>query len=344
MSQNIDAQKQEKGPIEPASPGIFPPQKYGNQMTYPVTSQPTHFVQNYSNQYAYSQPYGQAQPPLFNDQYSGQKPEGPGFPQITTQQTQFTNQMPINNYPNFVPRPLPISGVPAGLEYLTQLDQVLIKQKIELLEALTSWETSNKYEILNSMGQPFMKATEKSNFCCKQFCGPGRSFEINITDTSEDQQILQISRPFQCCNLVCCPCNKYEMSIKSINMQDLVNKETLLGTVEENWSCFPSYTIRDSNNNKIFNIDGPFRLFHCCQDINFEVSDPAGNKVGNIQKQFRGITEAFVDADNFGVTFPLDLDVRMKAVLIGAVFMIDFMYFESSQDNQPNYLATGMGL
>ena len=32
--------------------------------------------------------------------------------------------------------------------------------------------------------------------------------------------------------------------------------------------------------------------------------------------------EAFTDADYFGISFPLDLDVRMKAVMIGACFLI----------------------
>ena len=53
--------------------------------------------------------------------------------------------------------------------------------------------------------------------------------------------------------------------------------------------------------------------------------------------------EAFTDADNFGVNFPVDLDVKVKskqltggitctfqikATLMAAVFLIDFMYFE----------------
>ena len=36
----------------------------------------------------------------------------------------------------------------------------------------------------------------------------------------------------------------------------------------------------------------------------------------------------FTDAQNFGLTFPIDLDVKMKATLLGATFLIDFMYFE----------------
>lgn len=47
------------------------------------------------------------------------------------------------------------------------------------------------------------------------------------------------------------------------------------------------------------------------------------NKIGKISKQWTGLLrEAFTDSDNFGIQFPLDLDVRMKAVMIGACFLI----------------------
>lgn len=45
--------------------------------------------------------------------------------------------------------------------------------------------------------------------------------------------------------------------------------------------------------------------------------------VGKISKQWMGfVREAFTDADNFGIQFPLDLDVKMKAVMLGACFLI----------------------
>ena len=51
---------------------------------------------------------------------------------------------------------------------------------------------------------------------------------------------------------------------------------------------------------------------------------PGGEtKVGLIQKQTAGyIKEMYTNADNFGVTFPMDLSVETKATLIGAVFLI----------------------
>lgn len=45
--------------------------------------------------------------------------------------------------------------------------------------------------------------------------------------------------------------------------------------------------------------------------------------IGKISKQWTGLLrEVFTDSDNFGIQFPMDLDVRMKAVMIGACFLI----------------------
>ena len=46
-------------------------------------------------------------------------------------------------------------------------------------------------------------------------------------------------------------------------------------------------------------------------------------EVGKISKQWVGfVKEAFTDADTFGISFPLDLSVQVKAILIGACFLI----------------------
>lgn len=48
-----------------------------------------------------------------------------------------------------------------------------------------------------------------------------------------------------------------------------------------------------------------------------------GDEVGKISKQWSGLArEMFTDADFFGINFPMDLDVRMKAVMLGACFLI----------------------
>jgi len=46
-------------------------------------------------------------------------------------------------------------------------------------------------------------------------------------------------------------------------------------------------------------------------------------EIGKISKQWSGLgRELFTDADYFSVTFPLNLDVRMKALVFAALFLI----------------------
>jgi hypothetical protein len=53
------------------------------------------------------------------------------------------------------------------------------------------------------------------------------------------------------------------------------------------------------------------------------LSKDGSTEVGKISKKWSGLLrEAFTDADNFGISFPMDLDVRMKAVMLGASFLI----------------------
>ena len=66
------------------------------------------------------------------------------------------------------------------------------------------------------------------------------------------------------------------------------------------------------------NIHGPAKL-----SIFIQVMSKDQQVIGKISKHWSGILkEAFTDADNFGIQFPMDLDVKIKAVLLGAVFLI----------------------
>ena len=52
-------------------------------------------------------------------------------------------------------------------------------------------------------------------------------------------------------------------------------------------------------------------------------SKDGSTPVGRISKQWTGLVkEVFTDADNFGVTFPMDLDVKIKATTLAATFLI----------------------
>lgn len=51
-----------------------------------------------------------------------------------------------------IPIPTPIDGVPAGLEYLTMVNTIMVHQKIEAIEILIGFETKNRYVLRNANG------------------------------------------------------------------------------------------------------------------------------------------------------------------------------------------------
>ncbi|XP_050967231.1 phospholipid scramblase 1 isoform X1 [Labeo rohita] len=215
------------------------------------------------------------------------------------------------------------AAVPPGLEYLTQIDQILIHQKIELLEAIIGFETNNQYEIKNSMGQKIFHAKERTNCCIRNLCGPLRSFELEIRD-NYDQEVIHLSRPYRCTSC-CCFCCLQEMEVQA-------PPGNTIGYIKQDWHMFkPKFSLYDMSKTKVLSIEGPLCAISCCGDVDFDITVKDGQSVGRISKQWSGfIKESLTDTDNFGINFPMDLDVRMKAVLLGACFLIDFMFFEQS--------------
>ncbi|XP_061525041.1 phospholipid scramblase 2-like [Phycodurus eques] len=213
-------------------------------------------------------------------------------------------------------------GVPPGLEYLTQIDQILIHQKVELLEAFIGFETNNQYEIKNSLGQKIYKAKEKNDCCTRNCCGSLRSFDMKIKDNA-DREVIRLIRPFRCVSCWC-PCCLQEMEVQA-------PPGTTVGFVKQDWHPFvPRFSIQGPNKETLMKLEGPCFACNCCGDVNFELSGKDGGEpIGRISKQWSGLLkEVFTDTDNFGIQFPLDMDVKMKAVLLGACFLIDFMFFE----------------
>lgn len=225
-------------------------------------------------------------------------------------------QMPQSMHPN--------PNIPSGLEYLTAVDKLFIKQKVELLEAFVGFETKNKYAVKAPTGQDVYFAVEDTGCCNRNCCGSSRAFDMQIVDMSQ-RQVLHLYRPLRC-DSCCCPCCLQEIVVSTPD-------GTVLGYVKQNWSiCKPSFRIENEAQETVLMIQGPFCTCNMCGgSVDFQVLSRDGEvEVGKISKEWSGVTqELFTDADLFGISFPMDLDVRMKAVVMGACFLIDFMFFES---------------
>uniref|UniRef100_A0A1I8H9U7 Phospholipid scramblase n=1 Tax=Macrostomum lignano TaxID=282301 RepID=A0A1I8H9U7_9PLAT len=280
---------------------------------------------------------GPQQPQQQQQQQQQQQPPavgyaGPGYQQPQGQPMQ-AGYAPVPQQPQlgaptgqvvWMNKPAAFPGCPPGLEYLTQVDQLLVHQQIELLEVFTNWETKNKYQVKNSMGQQVYFAAEESDVCARQCCGPQRGFVMHITDNL-GAEVIRVTRQFKCCACPGCYCMA-GMDCCAHELQIEAPPGSVIAYVKQQCSCLePSYVIQDAGRKTVLQIRGPVCICQgpCC--------------TWDQDKQWSGfIREYFTDADNFGVSFPMDLDVKIKAAMVGAVFLIDFMFFENNQQNQNN--------
>ncbi|XP_070539282.1 phospholipid scramblase 2-like [Ptychodera flava] len=294
--------------------------------------------------YAQPPPQGYAQPPPQG--YAQPPPQGyaqpqPGYTQpgyAQPGQPGYGQPPPAPGAPaggQWMQAPQAPANCPPGLEYLTQIDQLLVHQQVELLEAFTGFETNNKYGIKNSMGQRIYFAAEDTDCCTRQCCGSARPFEMKILDNSQ-REVIHLSRPLRCSSCWY-PCCLQELEVQS-------PPGTVVGYVKQAWSIIlPKFYIQNANRETQLMIEGPFCTWNICGDVEFQVlSNDGATQVGKISKQWSGLAkEMFTDADNFGITFPMDLDVNIKAVMLGACFLIDFMFFEKS-GNKDDQHSMGM--
>ncbi|XP_066477616.1 uncharacterized protein [Tiliqua scincoides] len=223
----------------------------------------------------------------------------------------------------------PLPNCPPGLEYLSQLDQILIIQQIEIFEILTNIEVNNRYAIKNALGQMIYFAAEENDCCTLFCCGGCRPFTMKLF-SHMGQQVIELVRPWKCWCCWCCCC------LQELEVQ--APPGIPIGYVKQIWGpCVPVYVLQNEAREDVFKITGPFVGCGCCKDIQFNVIPVDGvQTVGKIIKNCGGcVKECFTDADNFTVQFPMNLDVKMKAVMIGACFLIDFMFFE---DSEPMFL------
>lgn len=66
-----------------------------------------------------------------------------------------------------------------------------------------------------------------------------------------------------------------------------------------------------------------FQFFDCClTGSESQIVSLDGTEVGRISKDWSGL-----DVDYFGLSFPMNLDVRIKAILLGASMLIVIKFY-----------------
>ncbi|MBN1124100.1 MAG: hypothetical protein JXA82_03770 [Sedimentisphaerales bacterium] len=201
------------------------------------------------------------------------------------------------------------------MQGLEQVRGLIVSQHKEWGEILSGFETRNKYVVLDEFGQELYLAMEEGgSFLVRSFLKALRPFEIVLMRLNQ-QPVFRIHRPFR-------------FYFHEVEVRDAEGHT--LGAIKRRFSILRRrYDVINDQGQMIYELLGP--LLH---PWTFEIR--RGEELfGKITKRWSGVgKEMFTDADNFGVEWPSDWPARVKALFLGAVFLIDFMYFENVNDNR----------
>ncbi|CAF0737907.1 unnamed protein product [Brachionus calyciflorus] len=234
-------------------------------------------------------------------------------------------------------KPKKIPGCPTGLEYLTQVDALIIHQKVSFLEAVVGWDTNNKYFINNNTGNQVFFAAEESETCMRICCGYQRGFTFHIVDNLY-QEVIRVKREFKCAAGCCCWCpGSCEGCAQEVTVEAPIG--TIVGYVKQIGSMWRTkYDVLNDKREPILRIHGPCcvcdgPLCPCNNEFQILTCDCLA-QIGSIKKDYAGfVREMLTVSDSFSIKFPMDLSVKAKSLLLGAFFLIDFMHFDKSGDD-----------
>lgn len=196
------------------------------------------------------------------------------------------------------------------MEKLSSVDGLVIAQQKEWGEILSGFETRNRYSVSDASGAALYSAGEEGgSTLLRLFLKALRPFTVVVLG-DDGHEVMRIQRPFR-------------FYFHTAEVLDADGQ--LLGTIERRFSLFRRmYSVKDCTGTETFQLFGP--ILHPWT-FNIRSGDA---EYGKITKKWSGLLkEGFTDADNFGMTFPRDWDVRLKGLFLGAVFLIDFVHFEN---------------
>ena len=236
--------------------------------------------------------------------------------------------------------PLQKQNIIMAFQYLDAINQVFIKQSVELLQELTGGliETPNKYSIEDPNHMRLLFAAEQSDLCMASLFKTGRPFEFMILD-NYNQPCCKVVRELNICACMCafdcpCDCTHYYTELKDMMGQTL-------GFVADNFSpcCRKSFTVYDAQREPMLHIQSPFCVYQnciCSGDVVMPVTRISnGEEIATLNKVFGDLLkECCTVADTYRIDYFGSVDCTTKLLLIMAVLVLDIMLYDSHEEKK----------
>jgi len=205
-------------------------------------------------------------------------------------------------------------------------------------EAVTEYNVATKEEPNNNR----FYALEESSFCCRLCFNGLHEFKMTLSEgaVKGGKPIATYHRPFACPlgSFKCCCYQSIEVANGETNVP--------LGTVKETcYSCVPEFDVRNETGVITHFIHMPI-CFGCCPNIcaegccriPFYIYTPTDREkhVGKIVKIWGSFTTELFGMHQFECDFPPNSTPDQKAVLSGATFLLNELYFKRGDGNNNN--------
>jgi len=243
-----------------------------------------------------------------------------------------------------------------GLDLLANIKQLVVKQHLSTVEAVTGWDKTNKYHIWNGQtGKQVLKAREDSISCCiRNYCGQLREFSMPFLD-DKDREIFRLEKTRSCANVglygccasccaKCCGGCGFSDSLTNLIVKIGESSEFYVIQGQTGIGCCqdPLFSVIDMKTNELIytvTYGSCCTAAWRCDDVTYEINTPKGDAIGTMTKHWGGgsggafacCSEMF-NASTHVLDFPKDATPRQKAALVGATLLIDFAYYQYSND------------
>ncbi len=193
-----------------------------------------------------------------------------------------------------------------------------IQQIKEWAEIITSFETTNRYQVLDESGTEIGYIAEAGSgfwaLIMRTVFRSHRPMKVQIWN-QEKKKLMYLQRPFF-------------FFFSDLSIYD--SAHTLFGHVYRRFSIlYKKYDLCDPQGQVFARIKSPvWRLWK------FPIIDNNEQEVGVISKKWGGaLKEIFTDADKFQVQMPDTLTIQQKAVVFGAAISVDLDFFEQNSSS-----------
>ena len=191
---------------------------------------------------------------------------------------------------------------------LAEDGRFIVKQRVEMFEALTGIETRNRYDVLTPDGGAVMLAYEESGALSRLFLKRHRPLTLHIADL-DGRDILVASRGFF-------------WYFSHLMVRDGEGRP--VGAIRRKFGLLRrKMVIEDARGAVVAELSGSvFRTY------TFTIKRQE-QEIGKVTKQWGGLgRELFTDADTFLVELPIEYGDELQSLVLATAFAVDLDFFE----------------